>query len=328
MEKKMGHGKIYHDLTETIGNTPLVQINRMVPAGSARVVFKLEFFNPLSSVKDRMANAMIDAALKSGALKPGMRIIEPTSGNTGIGLAFVAAVRGFPITIVMPETMSLERKVLLKMFGVDLVLTPGDRGMPGAILGAKKLMERNPNAFMPAQFENPANPQIHYDTTAEEIWNDSQGKVDIVVAGVGTGGTLTGIGRKLKEKNPKIKMIAVEPVESPVLSGGKPSPHKIAGIGAGFIPQNFDAGICDEVIQISSQEAFDTSREVICKEGLPIGISSGAIALAAFKVAVRPENKGKLIVAIIASSTERYLSTLLAEKAREEVAAIKIMTLD
>jgi cysteine synthase len=313
------HGKIYQNMAQTIGNTPLVKINKLVPNHTATVLAKLECFNPLSSVKDRMALAMIEDAEKKGILKAGMSLIEPTSGNTGIGLAFVAAAKGYPITIVMPETMSIERRMLVKMFGAELILSPGPKGMKGAIALAEKIQKERKNFVMLQQFTNPANPEIHVKTTAEEIWNDTAGKVDIVIAGVGTGGTITGVGKGLKAKNPQIQMIAVEPAESPVLSGGAPSPHKIQGIGAGFVPEILDTKIYSEIIQITSAEALNTAREVTLKEGIPAGISSGAVLKASFNVASRPENKGKLIVAILASGTERYLSTALTEHVREEL---------
>lgn len=318
------HGKIYGNIAETIGNTPLVRVGRMAAGAPAQVVVKLESFNPMSSVKDRMALAMIEDAEKSGLLKPGMRIVEPTSGNTGIGLAFVAAAKGYPLTIVMPETMSMERRVILRMFGAELVLTPGPKGMKGAIAVARKILEENPGSFMPQQFANPANPRIHVETTAEEIWRDTRGEVDIVVAGVGTGGTITGVGRGLRAKKPSVRMIAVEPVESPVLSGGQPGPHKIQGIGAGFVPEILDTGIYAEVVRVSSEEALATSRRAILEEGLPTGISSGAVLKAALDVAARPENAGKLVVAILASSMERYLSTALTDHVREEVAKLTV----
>jgi cysteine synthase A len=290
----------------------------------AEVVVKLESFNPMSSVKDRMALSMIEEAEKSGRLRPGMRLIEPTSGNTGIGLAFVAAAKGYSLTIVMPETMSMERRIILRMFGAELVLTPGPRGMSGAVAVAKKLAAEDSNAFMPQQFTNPANPRIHVETTAEEIWHDTQGEVDFVVAGVGTGGTITGVGQGLRAKKPGVRMVAVEPVESPVLSGGQPGPHKIQGIGAGFVPEVLDTGIYDEVFRVSSDESFAFARRAIVEEGIPAGISSGAVIKAALGVASRPENAGKLVVAVLASSMERYLSTILTDHVRAEVANITV----
>jgi cysteine synthase A len=314
----MTRGKIYQNVVETIGDTPIVRLNRLTYGCHAEVCAKLEFFNPMSSVKDRMAAAMLDAAEKQGQLKQGMRIIEPTSGNTGIGLAFVAAARGYKITIVMPETMSLERRIVLRMFGADLVLTPGPLGMRGAVAHALALAKETPNSFVPQQFENAANPNIHYQTTAEEIWQDTHGQLDFVVAGVGTGGTITGVGRRLKELNPNVKMIAVEPVESPVLSGGAPGPHKIQGIGAGFVPAIYDPSVVSEILSVSSEDALTMSRRLSLEEGIPAGISSGAVVHAALQLARRPESAGKRIVAILASGLERYLSTLLTEHVRQE----------
>lgn len=316
--------RIYKDIVETIGDTPLVQLSKLTEQTQAEVCVKLEFFNPMSSVKDRMAAAMIDAAETQGKLKPGMRIIEPTSGNTGIGLAFVAAARGYSLTIVMPETMSLERRIVLRMFGADLVLTPGALGMRGAVAHALALAESTPNSFVPQQFENPANPDIHYRTTAEEIWRDTAGRVDAIVAGVGTGGTISGVGRRLKELNPKIQMIAVEPSESPVLSGGAPGPHKIQGIGAGFVPKIYAKDVVDEVLAVSSEDAFAMSRRLVMEEGIPVGISSGAVVHAALAVARRSEFAGRRVVAILASGLERYLSTMLTEHVRKEVSELPV----
>jgi cysteine synthase len=318
------HGRVYENIAQTIGNTPLVRLNKLTSGCVAEVAVKLECFNPMSSVKDRMALSMIEDAESKGILKPGMLLIEPTSGNTGIGLAFVAAAKGYPLTIVMPETMSMERRIILRMFGANIVLTPGPKGMNGAIAVAKKLAAATPNSLMLQQFSNPANPRIHVETTAQEIWRDTGGRVDIVVAGVGTGGTITGVGVGLKKHKPSVKMIAVEPTESPVLSGGQPGPHKIQGIGAGFVPEILDTKIYEEVIQVSGEESFAWSRRAILEEGIPAGISSGAILKAAVDVAKRPENKGKLVVAILASSMERYLSTLLTEHVRNEVANIPV----
>ncbi|NBO38271.1 cysteine synthase A [bacterium] len=318
-------GKIYNNIVETIGGTPIVRLAKLSQGCQAEVCAKLEFFNPMSSVKDRMAAAMIDAAEKAGQLKPGMRIIEPTSGNTGIGLAFVAAARGYKMTIVMPETMSLERRIVLRMFGADLVLTPGPLGMRGAVAHALALAKETPNSFIPQQFENPANPNIHSLTTAEEIWGDTQGRVDYVVAGVGTGGTITGVGRRLKELNPNIKMIAVEPSESPVLSGGAAGPHKIQGIGAGFVPAIYDPSVVNEILTVSSEEALAMSRRLSLEEGIPAGISSGAVVQAALQIARRPEATGKRIVAILASGLERYLSTLLTEHVRKECSELPVV---
>jgi cysteine synthase A len=316
--------RIFSNISETIGHTPLVRVRNLPVECQAEVVAKLECFNPLSSVKDRIAKAMIDDAEKSGKLRPGMRIVEPTSGNTGIGLAFVAAARGYPITLVMPESMSMERRLLLKLLGAELVLSPAVNGMKGAIAVATRMAESDATCFMPQQFKNGANPEIHYQTTAEEIWSDTAGAVDIVVAGVGTGGTITGVGRKLKERKPGVRIVAVEPRESPVLSGGTPGPHKIQGIGAGFVPDILDTKLIDEIVQVSAEEAVNRSLETTAQEGIPMGISSGAALQAAIRIGSRPENKGKMIVVIFPSGIERYLSTVLAEKARAEVAALAV----
>ena len=305
--------KVAKSLTELIGNTPLVQLsNYSANKGlQATVIAKLESFNPAGCVKERIALSMIEDAEAAGILKPGVEIIEPTSGNTGIGLAMVAAIKGYKLTLTMPETMSVERRNLLKAFGANLVLTPGATGMKGAIARALELHEENPNSYIPQQFENASNPAIHKSTTGPEVWNDTDGKVDIFVAGVGTGGTVSGVGAYLKEKNPNIKIVAVEPADSPVLSGGAPGPHKIQGIGAGFIPKNFDASVVDEIIQVSNDNAILTSRQLAQQEGLLVGISSGAAAYAATQLALRPENKGKVIVTLLPDTGERYLSTLL-----------------
>ncbi|MBK1791309.1 cysteine synthase A [Persicirhabdus sediminis] len=318
--------KVATTLADTVGNTPLVKLNSVVEGLEADVLVKAEFFNPLFSVKDRIGKAMIEAAEKDGTLKPGGTIVEPTSGNTGIALAFVARAKGYKCILVMPETMSQERRVLLAMLGAEIVLTPGAKGMGGAIAKAKQLVEEL-GAFGPSQFDNPANPQIHRETTGPEIWEATDGKVDAFVAGVGTGGTLTGVGEVLKANNPEVKIVAVEPADSPVISGGKPGPHKIQGIGAGFIPGNLNTEIVDEVITVTNEDAFATSQQVNQQEGIPTGISSGANIWAAIQLAKRPEMKGKTIVTIAASSTERYLSTPLAESVRAEVANLPVAEL-
>lgn len=308
--------RIYEDITQTIGNTPLVRLNRVTRDVQATILVKCEFFNPLASVKDRIGLAMIEAAEQEGRIGPETVIIEPTSGNTGIALAFVCAAKGYKLILTMPESMSKERRYLLRMLGADLVLTPAAKGMSGAIAKAKQLLDEYSDSFMPQQFENPANPEIHRKTTAEEIWNDTDGGVDIFVAGVGTGGTITGVGTVLKQRKPDSKIIAVEPEDSPVISGGDPGPHKIQGIGAGFIPGNLNTEIIDEVITISNDEAFEMARKVSAQEGLFGGISTGGNISAALKVAARPENAGKTIVTIGCSFGERYLSTPLADEAR------------
>ena len=306
-------GNIAEKLTDLIGNTPLLALNRYSKeAGlAAPIIGKLEYFNPLGSVKDRIAFAMIEAGEAAGKIKPDIVIIEPTSGNTGIGLAFVSASRGYKLILTMPETMSVERRNLLKALGAELVLTPGAEGMKGAIRKAEELAQANPNSFLPQQFKNPANPQMHRKTTAEEIWRDTGGKVDIFVAGVGTGGTITGVGEVLKSRNPAVQIIAVEPADSPVLSGGQPGPHKIQGIGAGFVPDVLNVNIIDEIITVKNDDAMATGRELARTEGLLIGISCGAAVWAATQVAKRPENKGKVVVVILPDTGERYLSTAL-----------------
>ncbi len=305
--------RIYNDITETIGNTPLVRLNRTAAAHGAvaEVLLKLEFFNPLSSVKDRIGNNMIEEALKSGRINKDTTLIEPTSGNTGIALAFVAAAKGLKLILTMPETMSLERRKLLKILGAKLILTEGPKGMKGAIARAEELTKQIPNSVILQQFANPDNPAIHRATTAVEIWNDTDGLVDIVVSGVGTGGTITGIGEVLKAKKPGVKIVAVEPAGSPVLSGGAPGPHKLQGIGAGFIPAVLNTKIIDEIIQVKEDQSGPISKQVIKLDGIPVGISSGAAIWAALEIAKRPENKGKKIVVIVPSSTERYLSSWL-----------------
>ena len=308
--------RLHESILGAVGNTPLVRVNRIMPAGS-RVYAKLEYLNPLASVKDRIGKAMIEAAERDGKLKPGVEIVEPTSGNTGVGLAFVCAAKGYPITLTMPESMSMERRVLLKALGATLVLTPAAEGMPGAIRKAQEIHAERPNSFMPQQFDNPANPQVHRTTTAQEIWDDTDGEVDILVAGIGTGGTITGISEVLKEKKPGFKSIAVEPIESPVLSQKrrgedmKPGPHKIQGIGAGFAPNVLNTDVYDDIVTVESQEAMAWGRRSAKEEGILCGISSGAALCAANQVASKPENAGKLIVVILASSGERYLSTPL-----------------
>lgn len=305
--------KIAKNLNELIGNTPLLQLSNYANNKQllANLIVKIEAFNPAGCVKERIALSMVEDAEAKGILKPGVEIIEPTSGNTGIGLAMVSAVKGYKLTLTMPETMSVERRNLLKALGANLVLTPGANGMKGAIAKAEELHAENPNSFIPQQFENAANPAVHYATTGPEIWNDTDGQVDIFVGGVGTGGTISGVGKYLKEKNPNIKIIAVEPADSPVISGGAPGPHKIQGIGAGFIPQNYNCTVVDEVLQVSNDQAILTSRQLAKEEGLLVGISCGAAAYAATQVALRPENKGKNIVALLPDTGERYLSTLL-----------------
>ena len=300
--------KIADDITELVGNTPLVRLNRIAEGLNGTVVAKLESFNPLSSVKDRIGLAMIDAAERAGRINKGSIIVEPTSGNTGIGLAFVCAARGYRLIITMPETMTLERRQLLEAFGAEIVLTPGGEGMTGAIRRAEALAAETPNSFMPQQFKNPANPRVHRETTAEEIWRDTNGKVDVVVAGVGTGGTITGIAEAIKSKKPGFRAIAVEPAASPVLSGGKPGPHKIQGIGAGFVPDVLRIDLIDEVVQVKDEDAKATARRLAREEGILAGISSGAAAWAALQVAGREESKGKMIVVILPDTGERYLS--------------------
>lgn len=310
-----GRGRIYRSITETIGDTPIVRLDRLAKAKGvhANLLAKLEFFNPIASVKDRIGVNMIDALEADGLITEGTTLIEPTSGNTGIALAFVAAARGYRLILVMPESMSVERRKMLALLGAELELTPAPLGMKGAIAKAEELKASIPNSIIPQQFKNPANPDIHRRTTAEEIWNDLNGQVDIFVSGVGTGGTITGVGQVLKARRPGVHIVAVEPEDSPVLSGGAPGPHKIQGIGAGFVPDILDRSIIDEILQVSNQNAFDTARLLARVEGIPTGISSGAAVAAALEIAARPESKDKNIVIIIASFAERYLSTALFE---------------
>ncbi len=313
--------KIAEKLTDLIGNTPLLELSNFNRQNGleSQLIAKLEYFNPSGSVKCRIGNAMISDAEKKGILKPDSVIIEPTSGNTGIALAFVAAAKGYRLILTMPETMSIERRNLLKAFGAELVLTPGSEGMKGAIAKAAELAESIPNSFVPQQFNNPANPEIHRQTTAIEIWDDTDGEVDIFVAGIGTGGTITGVGEVLKSRKPGVQIIAVEPADSPVISGGKPGPHKIQGIGAGFVPGVLNKAVIDEIITVSNNDAFETSRQLARSEGLLVGISSGAAAWAALQVAKRPENRGKTIVVILPDTGERYLSTILYQFETETV---------
>ena len=315
-QAKPGRGRIYSSITETIGDTPLVELKRLAKEKGvkARILAKLEFFNPIGSVKDRIGVNMIDAMEMAGKIAPGKTtLIEPTSGNTGIALAFVAAARGYRLILVMPESMSIERRKMLALLGAELVLTPAPQGMKGAIAKAEELVKATPGAVVPQQFENPANPDIHRRTTAEEIWNDTGGNIDVFISGVGTGGTITGVGQVLKPRKPGLRVIAIEPEDSPVLSGGAPGPHKIQGIGAGFVPAILDRGIIDEVVTVGNQTSFDTARLLARIEGIPGGISSGAAVAAAIEVGLRPEMAGKTIVVIIPSFAERYLSTALFE---------------
>ena len=313
--KRSGRGKIYESIIDTIGDTPLVRLPNLTRAlkPKGEVVAKLEFFNPIGSVKDRIGVGMIEALEERGLLKAGSTIVEPTSGNTGIALAFVAASKGYPLILVMPESMSLERRKMLALLGARLELTPAEKGMRGAVARAQEILAEIPGAVMPQQFENAANPAIHRATTAEEIWNDTKGAVDAVVSGVGTGGTITGIGQVLKARKPSVRMVAVEPEGSPVLSGGQPGPHKIQGIGAGFVPGVLDRGVIDEVMTVGNDESFEMARRVARTDGLPVGISSGGAISAAFRLAARDDMAGKMVVAIVPSFAERYLSTALFE---------------
>jgi cysteine synthase len=313
---KPGRGRIYDSITETIGDTPLVRLVRLPKEAGVKadILLKLEFFNPIASVKDRIGVSMIEALEKQGIITPGKStLVEPTSGNTGIALAFVAAAKGYKLILVMPESMSIERRKMLLIMGAEVVLTEAAKGMKGAIAKAQEIVASTPGAIIPQQFENPANPDIHRRTTAEEIWNDTKGGVDVVISGVGTGGTITGVGQVLKAKKPSVKMIALEPEDSPILSGGQPGPHKIQGIGAGFVPAILDRKVIDEVITISNETAFETARKTARLEGIPVGISSGAAIAAALEVGARPHMAGKMIVTIIPSFAERYLSTALFE---------------
>lgn len=310
-------GRIYSNVTELVGNTPLVRLNRLTDGVDATVLAKLEFYNPASSVKDRIGVAIIDAAVKSGELKPGGTIVEGTSGNTGIALAMAGAALGYKVVLTMPDTMSRERRGVLRAFGAEIVLTPGSEGMQGSVDRARQIVAETPNAVWAKQFENEANPRIHRETTAEEVWNDTDGSVDIFVAGIGTGGTITGVGQVLKERKPGVQIVGVEPIDSPILTGGKPGPHKIQGIGANFVPEILDRHAYDEIIDVSLDDSLDIARRLATDEGIFAGISSGAIIWAALQLAKRPENSGKTIVAIVCDTGERYLSSVLFEHLSE-----------
>jgi cysteine synthase A len=314
-DRRPGRGRVFQSITETIGDTPLVRLNRLPRKRGveATILAKLEFFNPIASVKDRIGVSMIEAMEADGTIRPGSVLIEPTSGNTGIALAFVAAARGYRLILTMPDSMSVERRKMLALLGAELVLTEAAKGMTGAIAKAEELLKEIPNSVMPQQFKNPANPEIHRRTTAEEIWNDTQGAVDVFVGGIGTGGTITGVGQVLKPRKPSLRIVAVEPADSPLLSGGKPGPHKIQGIGANFIPEILDRSVIDEVVTVTNEAAFETARALARQEGIPGGISSGAALDAALRVAARPEMKGKTFVVVLPSFAERYLSTALFE---------------
>lgn len=320
--------RVFDDITKTIGRTPLVRMQRIGRDLPANLLLKLEFFNPLNSVKDRIGISMLEAAEKAGQLRSGMQVVEPTSGNTGVALAFACAAKGYPCTLVMPETMSMERRTLLILLGAKVVLTPGSLAMKGAVAKAEELLAANSDTYMPSQFDNAANAEVHRRTTALEIWEDTDGTVDAVVTGVGTGGTLTGVGSVLKMKKPSVQMIAVEPSESAVISGEAPGPHKIQGIGAGFIPRNLDVSLVDRIEKVSGNESLQMAKDLIKKEGIPVGISSGAAVVAALRLASLPEFKSKTIVTIIPSCVERYLSTLLAEDARQMAHALPVASVD
>ena len=320
--------KVFEDITKTIGNTPLIRMRKIGRDLPVDILLKLEFFNPLSSVKDRIGVSMIEQAEMAGLLKPGQKILEPTSGNTGIALAFVCAAKDYPLTLIMPESVSMERKTLLLLLGAEVILTPGPMGVKGAIAKSLELLEQDKTLFSPRQFENAANPEIHRKTTALEIWNDTDGKVDILISGVGTGGTSTGVAEVIKAKKPSFKLVVVEPAESAVISGGKPGPHKIQGLGAGFIPKNLNTKMIDQIEVVSGEDSIAMAKRLNKEEGIPAGISSGAAVVAALRIAAMPENKAKMIVVIIPSSSERYLSTLLAEQERTKAGNLSVQSVD